>query len=285
MKLFNSIAIVGVGLIGGSIGLAIKKRGLAGQVTGVFRRKSTLRKALRYRAVTKGTLSVKAGVEGADLIILAMPVRSIPSMAREAAKYAKKDAILTDVGSTKKWLVERIENSPGVSSKVMFVGSHPMAGSERSGVQHADERLFAGSPCIVTKTKRTDRAALSKTVNFWKSLGAHVSVMTPDEHDRSVSMVSHLPHMVSFSLMSAVPERDFIYAAEGLKDTTRLASSDPEIWADIFLTNKDELIRSVKAFSAEYKKLARALKNKDYRLMIKLLSEARAKRVKLTHGA
>ena len=159
MKQFKKITIIGVGLIGGSIGLAIKKNGLAGEVAGVFHRRATLKKALQRKAIDKGFMNIKEGVRGADLIILSAPVFSIPGLAAQAVKYARKGAIITDVGSTKRWLVDKIERIVKRSPSVFFVGSHPMAGSEKAGVEFAREGLLEDAPCIVTRTAKTKKAA------------------------------------------------------------------------------------------------------------------------------
>jgi len=273
---FNRVTIIGVGLIGGSIGLAIKKRRLAKEVIGVFRRTSTLRKALRHKAVDKGTMSIKDGVKSADLVILATPVRSIPALAREVIKYAKKGAIITDAGSTKKWLVGQVENALAAKRSIFFVGAHPMAGSEHAGVEFAKGDLLKNSPCIVTRTNKTDKKALGKVVKFWKDLGTRVEIMTPANHDRSVSLISHLPHLVAFSLAGAVPHKDLIYAAEGFKDTTRVASSDATLWADIFVSNKKEVLKAVRLFENYLKKMTAALSKGEYAKMGKLLKKAKS---------
>ena len=280
MKLFNKVTIIGVGLIGGSIGLAIKKKGLAKEVTGVFRRASTMKRALRRKAIDKGSLNIEEGTRNADLIIIAAPVRAIPSLAEKAFEYAKRGAIITDAGSTKRWIVERVERRLGGRRSAFFVGSHPMAGSEQAGVESASADLLGNAPCIVTKTAATDKAALRKIVRFWSSLGANVSVMTPGEHDERVSFISHLPHLIAFSVAGAVPERFLRYAAEGFRDTTRVASSDPELWADIFLTNKKEILKSARKFEKFYRKLLKALRDDNHQAVVKLLAAAKAKRDK-----
>lgn len=281
----NKITIIGVGLIGGSIGLAVKKRRLAKEVIGVFRRASTLKRALRHKAVDRGTMSVKDGVRDADIIILATPVHSIPALAREVIKYSKKGAVITDAGSTKKWIVDKIDKMAGRSKGIFFVGSHPMAGSEHAGVEYAKTDLFENSPCIVTKTDKTDRKALGAVVNFWKGLGLKVAVMTPVSHDRSVSLISHLPHLVAFSLAGAVPVKDLVYAAEGFKDTTRVALSDARLWADIFLSNRKEILKSARIFERYYKKIIKALSKERYSEVVRLLEEAGSKRSKFTYGS
>ncbi len=278
MKLFNRVTIIGVGLIGGSIGLGIKERKLAGEVTGVFRRESTLKKALKRKAVDRGVMIVKDGVRKADLIILATPVHLIPELASDTIKYAKYGAIITDVGSTKSWIVGRIADMLKRRGDVSFVGSHPMAGSEHAGVEFANGDLLEGSPCIVTKTAGTNRAALKKVAFFWKAMGAKVSLMSPGEHDRSVSFISHLPHIVAFSLAGAVGEKELKYAAEGYKDTTRIASSDPELWADIFLTNRFEIKDACRLFEDYYRRIRTTVDKNDRKGLVALLKQAKAKR-------
>ena len=284
MKQFNKIAIIGVGLIGGSIGLAIKNKRVAGAVIGVFRRKSTLKKALKYKAVDKATMSIADGVKDADLVIVASPVHSIPKIIKESAKYAKRGAILTDAGSTKEWIVNLVEKSLSKSRKVHFVGAHPMAGSEHAGVEFARADLFKKAPCIITKTAGTDKVSLNRIIKFWSTLGAKVKVMSPASHDRSVSLISHLPHIVAFGLAGSVPVKELQYAAEGFKDTTRVASSDPELWADIFLTNKKEILKASSFFQNYYKGILKAISKGDHSKTVGFLKRAKSKRDKLTYG-
>ncbi|MEI8176596.1 MAG: prephenate dehydrogenase/arogenate dehydrogenase family protein [Candidatus Omnitrophota bacterium] len=278
MKQLKRITIIGVGLIGGSIALAAKKRGLAKEIIGVFRHRSTLRHALARKAVDQGVMSVAEGVREADLIILATPVGSIPGIAREALRYAKKGAIITDAGSTKRWVVGEIEKMVTVKSGIFFVGSHPMAGSEHTGVEYAKSDLFEGSPCIVVKSSRTDRGALRTVKEFWRALGGRVEVMTPSGHDESIALISHLPHLVAFSLAGTVPVKDLRYAAEGFKDTTRVASSDPELWAGIFLSNREKVLRAAHLFEKEYRQIMRALSRKNAGQLVKLLAAAKTRR-------
>ena len=284
MKLFNRVAIIGVGLIGGSIGLAIKKKGLAKEVVGVFRRRSTFAKALKRKAIDKGFMNVSDGVRGADLIIIATPVSSIVKNGREAMEYAKPGAIITDVGSTKGEIIKELEKRVTGSSRAAFVGSHPMAGSEHNSVEYAREKLLEEAPCIVTKTAKTNRRALAKVVKFWEMLGAKVKMMTPAEHDRSVALVSHLPHIVAFGLAGAVPEKDMAYAAEGFKDTTRVASSDPRLWADIFLMNRKEVTSACRLFEKYYKNILKALAKEDYSGVVRALKKAKDKRDRFIYG-
>jgi prephenate dehydrogenase len=284
MAKFKKIAIIGVGLIGGSIGLAIRRKKIAREVIGVFRHRSTMKKALKYRAVDKGAMDIREGVKDARLVILATPVHSIPVLAAEAARFMEKGAIITDAGSTKEWIVGEVEKVMGRASGVFFVGSHPMAGSERTGVRFAKGDLFEDSPCIVTKTARTSRKAIAKITDFWKSLGGKVSIMSPAEHDRTVSLISHLPHVVAFSLAGAVPGKEMACAAEGFKDTTRVASSDPELWADIFLTNKKAILKAGSMFEKYYRDILKAISKGDYRRTVRMLANAKSKRDRYIHG-
>jgi len=284
MHRFNKITIIGVGLIGGSIGLAVKKRRLAKEVVGVFRRASTLRRAIKRGAIDRGAMDVSSGVKGSDLVIIATPVSLIPKIASEAIKNAKKGCIITDAGSTKGWIVNAVEKTASRSRCVYFVGSHPMAGSEKAGVEAAYPELLKSAACIVTRTKRTDSRALKIVSGFWEALGARVSVMSPAAHDRSVSYISHLPHVVAFSLAGSVDTADLKYAAEGFRDTTRVASSDPGLWADIFLTNRKDILASSRAFEKNLKSILAAIKNGDRPRIALLLARAKAKRDKLSYG-
>lgn len=278
MTKFKRVAIVGVGLIGGSIGLAIRKKRLAAEVVGIFRRKTTLHKALEYGAVDRGTMNVKEGVERADIILLATPVSKIPFMAREVIRYAKDGAVITDAGSTKAWIVSRIERMIKTRKGVFFVGSHPMAGSEQAGVEHARADLPEGAACIVTKTRNTDSAAIKRIAAFWASLGGRVSIMSPAEHDRIVGIVSHLPHIAAFSLAGCTPASYIPYAAEGFKDTTRVASSDSDLWSDIFLTNRSEIYKAGRGFVKQVQALLRAVRRGDRAKTQKFLRQAKSKR-------
>lgn len=278
MTQFKRVTIIGVGLIGGSIGLAIKRHKCARQVIGVFRHKATLKKALKARAIDKGVMDIRSGVKDADLVIIATPVHFIPAVVKEVARSAKPGAIVTDAGSTKEWIVGTVDAMLRSRKDISFVGSHPMAGSEHAGVEFAKSDLFEGSACIVTKTSKTDRGAIKRIVDFWESIGGRVTVMSPAEHDRTVSLISHLPHVVAFSLAGAVPLDQTRYAAEGFKDTTRVASSDPDLWADIFLTNPKAILSAGRMFNKTYSDLLKAISKNDRRRTVAILKKAKTKR-------
>jgi prephenate dehydrogenase len=284
MKRFNKVAIIGVGLIGGSIGLALKDRRFAKEIAGVFRRRSTLNKARARGAVDSATMDLAKGVKDADLVIVATPVWSIPVVINAIAPHVTKKMIVTDVGSTKKWIIDRVERTMKRHPALRFVGSHPMAGSEQAGVEFARADLLENAPCIVTKTRMTDKGALKSVVDFWKMLGCKVTTMDPARHDRSVSLISHLPHPVAFSLVGAVPVKEMRYAAEGFRDTTRVASSDPRLWTDIFLANQRETIRSYRLFRIYIDKMIKGLSKGDRHRIEAMLRSSKSKRDSLFYG-
>ena len=272
---FKKIAIIGVGLIGGSIGLAVKKRKLADEVVGICRRDASLQKAIKYKSVDKATLDLEEGLRGADLVIIATPVGKIIDRAGEIIKYAKDKKILTDVGSTKKEIVTQVEKM--CPSNIKFVGTHPMAGSEKSGVKSASDNLFEGSLCIITRTEKTDNEALDRLKKFWVELGATCKELSPDKHDHYISFVSHLPHIAAIALTIALDrDRESLkYAATGFKDTTRIASSNPELWKDIFESNKKAVLESLHIYITTLEGIERNIRNGDSESLIGYLQKAK----------
>lgn len=263
----EKVSIIGVGLIGGSLGLALKKKGLASKIVGIGRRETSLREALRVGAVDEITLDLKEGVSEADLVVLAVPVGSILKIGREIVPHLKQGAILTDVGSTK----EEIVRTLGILTKD-FVGAHPMAGSNESGVAKATASLFEKATCVITPTGKTSKKALNVVENLWKKVGARVVKMSPETHDFLVAITSHLPHLAASSLVSlAAREKEKIapLIATGFKDTTRIASSDPRLWSDIFLSNKEMVLSALKEYKeilSEWEELIREEDQEGIRL-------------------
>ncbi len=272
--MFKKIAIVGVGLIGGSIGLAVKKRKLAKEVIGVTRRESSRRKALKVKAVDKATLNLREAVKDADLVIIAAPVGKITGLAGASLKFMKKGAILTDVGSTKKHIVWKIEKF--ANKKVHFIGTHPMAGSEKTGVKNATSLIFDKAPLIITKTKNTDKKALARLKKFWENLGCRTFVLSPEKHDMHASLASYLPHVVSFALSDSQTEDSLKFVAASFKDITRVSSSDPELWKDIFLSARPSVLKSIRVFSKSLKALEKAIRKKDAHAVKRFLSKAKS---------
>jgi len=277
------IAIIGTGLIGGSIGLGLKERGLATKIIGVGHRKASLNKALKIKAIDEGTTSIEKAVKKADIIILATSVSLIPDHAKKIIPLMKKSAILTDVGSTKNYIVSQINNeikSRGGREKPNFIGAHPLAGSEQRGIESARSDLFEGSVCVLTPTSLNSKQGITRLSNMWKALGARISVMTPSKHDEILALVSHLPHFVASSLAGVIDEKHWKFAATGLRDTTRIASGDPELWLSISKQNKKELIGALRCFSEEIECIINDLEKGNDKKLLGRLKKAKTVRDK-----
>jgi prephenate dehydrogenase len=275
VRIFNKVAIVGTGLIGGSMGLAIKKNKLAGSIVGFSRHESSIIKAKRLGAIDNGSTSL-AVIKGADLVILATPVGSIMDLASTISKIINKNCTVIDVGSTKEKIVLKL-------SKIFpnYVGTHPLAGSEKRGVAFANPDLFNDSLCLLTPDKKTNKSSLLKVKKLWQGLGAKTLKVTAPEHDRIMASVSHLPHAAAFALMNSVPGVFLKFSASGLKDTTRISASEPELWADIFLSNDRNILDALELLENNLGRIKSALKNKNKNALLKLLRKAKRIREKL----
>lgn len=280
--MFKKITIVGVGLIGGSIGLAAKRKKLARKIVGVCRREVSKKKALKYKAVGIATLDLKNAVKDADLVIIACPVGKVISLAETCIKSMKKGAILSDVASSKENIVRKIEKLAG--EKVNFIGSHPMAGSDKSGVENASRDLFKSAALILTKTKKTNKNSLARLTKFWKNLGCRVFALSPEDHDRHISFASYLPHVVSYTLSGSQTDNSIKFAGGSLRDTTRVSQSDTDLWKDIFLFSKERTLKSIRVFSKNLKAFERALGRKDGKAIKKFLNRAKKIRGKIYGG-
>lgn len=276
MMRFKKVAIIGVGLIGGSLGLAIKKGKLAKEVVGVTQHRGTVRKAKNLGAIDRGTLEVWKAIEGADLIIIATPVGKISQIIKKMINKVSPGCIITDVGSTKSKLLRRVEKM--LPEDIHFVGGHPMAGSEKRGVDVASANLFKGSICFLTKTRLTDLQALKKVKVIWTRVGAKVKVVSPTQHDRIVASISHLPHFLAFNLAATAPTSNLRYAAGGFSDATRIASSDPIMWRDIYLENSEEIKNAIDKFANSLKKMKGLILRQQGPKLLKELKDAKRKR-------
>lgn len=238
--LFNNITIVGVGLIGGSLGLAIKRKKLARFVIGVAQRQKTLREAFHKKAIDVGTLDLKKGVEDADLVILAGPVSAIVSQLEVLQKFLKKGALVIDVGSSKE-LINRTAATH--LKKNTFIGCHPMAGLEKKGVLFAEPSLFDGASCFIT-------ARNAKAEQFWKAIGCVPIPIKAHEHDGWVAQFSHLPHVLSFALFQTLPKGPSSLKATNpsLRDLARISKSDPKLWSDILFSNRSQMLGTIARF-------------------------------------
>ncbi len=276
MAAFNRITIVGLGLIGGSLGMAIRRKRLAREVVGFSRKPSTLRRAKRCGAIDAGTTDLRRAVADADLVILATPVDFIVPYARRLARSMKPGSILTDVGSAKAAIVTALERA--MPRGVAFVGGHPLAGSEQRGLEAADARLFRGSTVVLTPTPRTNRRALRSVQQLWQSLTSRVVTMNPERHDRLLAAVSHLPHALAFSLVGATDGDELAIAPRSFLDATRVAKSNPGLWEAIFLQNHRALLAGMDRFQRQWRLLRRAVARGDRAALHRLLASAQAKR-------
>lgn len=244
---FKKVVIIGMGLIGGSIGKAFLEKGLADEVIGVCRRRSSLDRAVKEKTLTKGYVnSYKEALEGADVIFIATPVHMVKEVLDGLADVLQdKKVLVMDVGSTKEEIVDHADR---FKDRFFFVGAHPLAGSEKAGVEYSVPDLFQGSLCILTRSGATSEESIEKARQLWRDLGASVVVQTPGEHDEILAFTSHLPHIVAYALAGAQKEEYSRYMAAGFKDTTRIASSDPRLWIDIFMSNRDCLLGAIGRF-------------------------------------
>jgi prephenate dehydrogenase len=267
MPLIKKLAVIGVGLIGGSLARVLREKGAVGEVVGIGRGEANLKRGVELGVLDSYCLDAREGVRGADLVFVATPVCSIPTVVAEIAPYLAPGAIVTDGGSVKEFVVEACE--PLMPQGTYFVGGHPIAGTEHSGVDASFASLYQGKRCILTPTGRTDPGALAKVVEIWKLAGSTVPLMDPVQHDRVVAAISHLPHMVAYSLVNAVDGYDrfggelLSFSAGGFRDFTRIASSDPVMWRDIALTNRDAILETMDFFAGYLARLRSMVENGD----------------------
>jgi prephenate dehydrogenase len=285
---WEKVTLIGVGLLGGSIGLALRQRKLAREVYGFVRRQDAVRESVRAGAVTRAGTDLLAAVQGADLIILCTPIAQMERLAGQLIPALKKGAVVTDVGSVKAPVVRTL--SPMIrQAGAQFVGSHPMAGSENGGVKAARPGLFIDAVCVVTPQAASGKAAVRQVERFWESLGARVLTMDAALHDKLVSRASHLPHLLASALAAQVldPRQDKRQAdlcATGFRDTTRVASSSPEMWRDIALANRKNLVRDLAQFEKRLLALRKCLERADEIQLERFLAEAQQLRANWKHS-
>lgn len=281
---WNKITLVGVGLLGGSLGLVLRRLKLAKEIAGYVRREASITECEHAGITDYATTDLLAAVSGAELIVLCTPLAQMRSLVKQMLPALKRGAIVTDVGSVKGNVVRELE-SLIAKAGAHFVGSHPMAGGEKQGVLAARADLFECAVCVVTPTRNTNPAALRKVESLWKDVGARLLRTTPDEHDALVSRSSHLPHLVAATLANLVldpklPKDQAKLCATGFRDTTRIASGSPEMWRDIALTNRKQIGRALTGFSAELNKFQSALKRGDAKAIAKFFETAKQRRDK-----
>jgi prephenate dehydrogenase len=274
---WQSVAIVGVGLIGGSIGKAIKARRLADRVVGVGRSAASIADARRSGAVTEAGTDLAAAVATADLVVVAAGVAAIPDLLDEIDAAVEPGTLIIDAGSTKTRIVSAWERRRR-SRRGRFVGGHPLAGSHRRGPDAADGNLFAGRIAIVTPATRTPPGDVADAGGFWAALGATVFVMSPKEHDRILAVTSHAPHMIAAAVAAATPPALRRFTAGGWRDATRIAAGDPELWADIILDNPGNVADGLRRVAGETEKMLAAIEAGDRRRLVAVLRRGKEAR-------
>lgn len=281
---WKKISLIGVGLLGGSLGLAIKRHRLATQVAGYVRRPESVAECQALGVVDAATLDLAQAVQDADLVILCTPLAQMRGLMEQALPALKPGAIVTDVGSVKGSVVQELEPL-AAKAGARFVGSHPMAGAEKMGAAAAREDLFTNAVCIITPTTSTDADALVEVEKFWSQLGSRTIRLSPENHDEQVAQCSHLPHVIAATLANLVlgssTEAEMPkLCASGFRDTTRIASGSPEMWRDISLANHHNLSDALARFMDELRILQRAVESQDAKALDAFLNAAKQRRDK-----
>ncbi|KQO83370.1 prephenate/arogenate dehydrogenase family protein [Rhizobium sp. Leaf262] len=278
--LFERITLIGIGLIGSSIARDIKELGIAREVVVSTRSEETLQRAKELELGTSYTTSAAEAVDGADLIIVSVPVGASGAVAQQIAPHLKAGAIVTDVGSTKASVIAQM--APHMPKTVHFIPGHPLAGTEKSGPDAGFTGLFRDRWCIFTPLPETDAQALSRLKAFWEMLGSRIDEMDPEHHDKVLAIVSHLPHIIAYNIvgtaddLGTVTESEVIkYSASGFRDFTRLAASDPTMWRDVCLHNKDAILEMLARFSEDLAYLQRAIRWGEGDKLFELFSRTR----------
>ncbi|PYN73590.1 MAG: prephenate dehydrogenase/arogenate dehydrogenase family protein [Candidatus Rokuibacteriota bacterium] len=278
--MIRELAVVGVGLLGGSVAKAARAGALARRIVGIGRDAARLQPAVDDGTLDAATTDLDAGVRQADFVLLSAPVLAIEGLLERVWRAAADGVVITDVGSTKGNVVRAAERL-AARRPLAFVGSHPLAGSEQSGYRVARVDLFRGATVVVTPTDRTELRAVKAATEFWEALGARVSTLDPETHDRSVAAISHLPHLIACALVDGAARVDpaaLELAARGFKDTTRIAAGDPDMWTEIFLANRTALSASVDAFGKALADLQRAIAAGDAATLRAVLARIKALR-------
>lgn len=278
----NRLSILGVGLLGGSIGLAVRSVSSSCKIIGYGHQKSTLQKALRMGAIDEGHTGLAEAVRGSDWVILCTPVGLFEEVLGSLGPLLQQNTIVTDVGSTKRSVAQTAERL--LPPNVHFVGSHPMAGSEKRGIEFAHANLFRDALCITTPTPRTNPQAAAAVEQFWESIGMRTTRLSPDEHDRLLADVSHLPHAVAAALIQMQNEQALSLAGKGFLDATRIAGGDGALWRDILLDNRDNLRDGIQRLQKNLQELLSLLEPNKADALKTWLDAAAARRQKLSRS-
>ena len=278
--LYNNVALIGLGLIASSIGHGLKKNGLCKSISGYAKTSKTRKKAIELNIVDKICETAKEAVIDADLIIISTPIGVMGDVAKEIAPALKKGATLTDVGSVKEDVISLIE--PHLPSSVHFIPGHPVAGTERSGPESGFAELFYDRWCLLTPVPNTDQFALSKLIEMWEKLGARVDTMDAKHHDLVLAVTSHSPHLIAYTMVGVADDLRRVtnsevvnYSAAGFRDFTRIAASDPTMWREVFLHNKEATLEILGRFTEELFSLQRAIRKGDGNFLHEYFSRTR----------
>lgn len=271
---FDRAVIVGVGLLGGSIGMALRDRGLASQVVGFGRRRESLKLAYELGAVDSFCTELGEACSEADLVLVCTPVQLVPELVLECQQHVKPGALITDVGSTKRTICEHLADT----ATTTFCGSHPLAGSDRSGVESAERQLLEGKLTVITPAETTPSALVDRTEKLWRDLGSRTVQMSPKEHDEAIARTSHLPHVVAAALAGLTPDELLPLAATGWCDTTRVAAGQVELWTQILQENRGPALAAVREYSDSLQSWLAALETGDAEQLGNLLALGKKKR-------
>ncbi|MDW7674277.1 MAG: prephenate dehydrogenase, partial [Bacillota bacterium] len=283
--MIDKVAIIGLGLIGGSLAMALTQRSFANEIVGIDINQEIIDKALELKAIDRGTTSLIDGVKNASLVVLCVPVSKIFELAEKIKPYLKEGCIVTDVGSTKADIVTRLEDI--FFPQCSFVGGHPMAGSEQHGIEAADKYLLENAYYIVTPTDKTSAAALAVVGRMIEAAGGKEVTIGPKEHDQIVAFISHLPHIVAVSLvnsltgLSDITRDPLALAAGGFRDSTRIANSDPLLWRDICFSNREQVLSSLASFKKALTELEDSIRANDQERFVTSFAQAKQKREKI----
>lgn len=280
-QLFKNVALLGCGLIGGSLGLEIRKKRIARNVIGYSRSQANLNLAKKRGLIHEGSVHLKKVISKADFIILASPLLASFDQLKIIARFAKPNTLVMDVGSTKFQIVKKAEKI--LPKTLSFIGAHPMAGSEKSGPGAAYLGLFKGKPCILTPGFSCRRSDVVKIKKLWKILGSYVVIFSPLKHDSLLSFVSHLPQVISSVLFASVTKLVSFtdlkkLSGNGFRDTTRIAASDSLMWRDIFITNRQPVLKSIQVFEKELKKIKKLIRQNNAAPLYRYLSRVASMR-------
>jgi cyclohexadieny/prephenate dehydrogenase len=263
--IYDRVALIGLGLIASSMSHAMRRGGLAGEIVGTARSAQTRAVALEIGLCDRVTETAAEAVDGADLVVLCVPVGAMGGVAAEISTHLKPGATVTDVGSVKRSVIEAV--APHIPEGVHFIPAHPLAGTEHSGPRSGFAELFDNRWCLLVPVPDTDAEAVARLRALWEGMGAHVDVMDPDHHDLVLAVTSHVPHLIAYTMVGVaddlrrVTDSEVIkYSAAGFRDFTRIAASDPTMWRDVFLTNKDAVLEVLGRFTEDLQALSRAIR-------------------------